>query len=620
MADRQPRKIAYASLLVLAIGFVAAVMASNTLLRGMRLDLTENELYTLSDGTRELLAGIQEPINLYYFFSDRESSDIQYLRSYAIRVREILEEFVDRAAGNLRLSIIDPLPFSEDEDRAAQYGLTNLNLAGLGDSLYFGLAATNTIGDEAIVELFDPEQEAALEYDLARLIYTLATPEKAVIGLIESVNMTGGFDPQSQQPMPPWIIDQQVRQLFEVRNLAAGPQRIDDDINLLWLVHPVDLDEPTLYAIDQFLMRGGRLFVFVDPLAEVVTAATGPTGAGAATTSDLAPLFEAWGIQYDPSQVVADNRLALSVNTGTSRRPLRHIGLIGLEGDAIVPADLITNNLASINVGTAGSLSLAPGVSLSLSPLLQSSDESATMPAAQFEFLADPAALLDSFVADGERHVLAARVSGAMATAFPEGPPEGADSEQPQIMTNENAALVLVADVDILSDRLWVQRQRSLLGQQLLTAFANNADFVTNALGVLGGSEELIGLESRATFARPFDRVEALRRDADARFRATEQQLQAELAETERRLGELQDARDDTNSLLMSPAQQEEIQRFRDQQLSIRQELRSVQRELDSSIERLGTNLQLINIIVVPLALALFALLIHWIRRRTVRR
>jgi ABC-type uncharacterized transport system involved in gliding motility auxiliary subunit len=217
MADRQPRKIAYASLLVLAAGFIAAVMASNTLLRGLRIDLTENELYTLSDGTRQLLAGIEQPINLYYFFSDRESADIQYLRSYSIRVREMLEEFVDRAGGNLTLSIIDPLPFSEDEDRAAQYGLTNLNPAGLGDSLYFGLAATNTIGDEAIVELFDPEQEAALEYDLARLIYTLATPEKAVIGLIENVNMTGGFDPQSQQPIPPWIIDQQVRQLFDAR-------------------------------------------------------------------------------------------------------------------------------------------------------------------------------------------------------------------------------------------------------------------------------------------------------------------------------------------------------------------------------------------------------------------
>lgn len=626
MSGNRQRSFAYLSIAMLLVAFVAAVMASNTLLRGFRLDLTENDLYTLSPGTRSLLGNLDESINLYLFFSDRSAADVQYLRSYATRVTEMLEEFSARANGKLSLQVIDPLPFSEDEDRAAQYGLTNL--APIGDSIYFGLAATNSVGDEAVIEIFDPEKESSLEYDLARLVYSLATPEKSVVGLMSGVPMTGGFDPQSGQPTQPWVINQQVRQLFEVRNLTSSIERVDDDIDFLWIVHPVDLDDKTLYAIDQFLLRGGRALIFVDPLAEVAMAAPGPAGVGGATSSNLARLFEAWGLDFDPSRIVADNRLALSIRGGPAGRPMRHIGLLGLEGEAIDAEDVVTAGLGSINIGTAGSLSLAENSELTLSPLLTTTADSGMMPASAFQFLADPSELLDTFVADADTHVLAARLEGTLHTAFPDGPPAAAaetdgdpdaTAEAPasgaQLTVADNVSLIVVADVDILSDRLWVSRQRSLLGQELLTAFANNGDFVANAIGNLAGSPDLIGLKSRATFARPFDRVEALQREADARFRATEEQLEAQLAETEQRLAELQAARGDEATLLMSPEQQAEVQRFQDEQLRIRQELRTVQRELDSSIERLGTTLRLVNIVIVPLAFALLALLVYWVRR-----
>lgn len=641
MSRTRQRSFAYASLAVLFLAFLAAVMASNTLLRGIRIDLTENNLYTLSPGTRSLLANLEEPINLYFFFSDRATENVQYLRAYAQRVREMLEEFENAAGGRLNLQIIDPVPFSEDEDRAAQFGLTNLNLSSLtgGDSIYLGLAATNSVGDEAVIEFFDPEKEGSLEYDLARLIYSLSTPEKNVIGLMSGVPMSGGFNPQLGQPTPPWIMNQQVRQLFEVRNISASVERIDDDIDFLWIVHPTNLGDNALYAIDQFLLRGGRALIFVDPLAEVAMAMPDPTGAGPATSSDLGRLFDAWGLEYDPGLVVADDRYALSVSSGGfGSRPMRHIGLLGLEGDAINDEDVVTAGLSSINVGTAGSLSLSEDSGLSLEPLLTSSPDSALLPAARFQFLSDPSDLLDGFTPDGETHVLAARLEGRLVTAFPDGPPaaedpadesagDDADTEAAagaaeasgaagdQLMETDDANLIVVADVDILSDRLWVQRQRSLLGQELMTAFANNGDFVTNAIGNLSGSRDLIGLKSRATYSRPFDRVQQLRREADARFRATEERLEAELAETERRLGELQESRDDSGSLLMSPEQQAEVERFRAEQLRIRQELRAVQRELDSSIERLGTWLRAMNIIVFPLGLALLALLVYAIRR-----
>lgn len=623
MSSARQKNFAYGSLVLLIVGFIAAVIAGNSLLRGFKLDLTENRLYTLAPGTSALLQDLAEPINLYYFFSDQNTEDVQALRSYAGLVQEMLEEFVVESGGQLRLQTIDPIPFSEDEDRAAQFGLSDLGLGSLGgDSIYFGLAATNSIGDEAIIEVFDPSKESSLEYDLARLIYSLSTPEKSVVGLISGVPMTGGFDPATQQIQQPWIISQQIRQLFEMRTLASDLQRIDDDISLLWIVHPTGLSETALYAIDQFILGGGRALIFVDPLAEVAMAGPDPTGLGANTASNLERLFAAWGIAFDPTRVVADDRYALSVNVGTGR-PVRHIGLIGLEAEAMTEDDLVSAGLTSVNLGTAGALSLVENAGITLLPLLRSSTNSALLPTQPFQFLSDPLALLDGFVADGQSRILAARVEGPLTTAFPDGPPGEADSllapPPEHLAASENSNLIVVADVDILSDRLWVQRQRSLLGREIASAFANNGDFVANAVANLAGSENLIGLKSRETYVRPFDRVEALRREADARFRETEQRLQAELAETEQRLGELQAAREDNGSLFMSTEQQAELDRFREEQLRIRQELRTVQRELDSSIENLGAWLKLINIFLLPLGLALLAFAAHLLTRPRAR-
>jgi ABC-type uncharacterized transport system involved in gliding motility auxiliary subunit len=625
MSGARQQTYAWGSLAVLVVGFIAAVIASNTFLRGIKLDLTENRLYTLAPGARALLGNLSEPINLYFFFSDESTADIQVLRSYATRVEEMLEEFVLAADGQLRLERIDPAPFSEDEDRAAAYGLADQGLAALGgDSIYFGLAATNAIGDEAVIDVFDPDKESSLEYDLARLIYSLSTPDKNVIGLISGLPMTGGFDPQTQQMQQPWIMSQQIRQLFEVRTLASSLTTIDDEIGLLWIVHPTSLSESALYAIDQFILGGGRALIFVDPLAEVATLSPDPTGAEAGASSSLEPLFSAWGLEFDPTRVVADKAYALAVNAGGGRTVV-HIGLLGLDGDALADDEVVTTGLASgINLGTAGSLRAAVDAGIELVPLLESSADSALMPAADFRFLTDPLALLDDFAADGETHVLAARIAGPLRSAFPDGPP-GADdpalaaADNAHRQSAESSNLIVVADVDVLSDRLWVQRQRSILGREIASAFAANGDFVANAIANLAGAEELIGLKSRETFVRPFDRVEALQREADARFRETEQELQARLAETESRLADLQQAREDQGSLLMSAEQQAEVDRFREEQLRIRRELRSVQRELDSSIDNLGARLKLINILVIPLALALIAVLGVVLRRRRPR-
>ena len=651
MEVNRPRNIGALSLVLLALVFIAAVVVSNTLLTGLRIDLTEDNLYTVSPGTRNLLRGIDEPINVYLFFSDRESADIAPLRNYANRVREMLEELAAAADEKLVLHVIDPAPFSEDEDRATQFGLQPIAL-GIGQTLYFGLAATNSVGDEEVIEIFNPDRERFLEYELARLIYSLSRPDKVVVGLHSSVSLAAGFDPQLQQMTEPWVVYSQAGQLFEVRSLPPGFTEIEEDIDVLWLVHPRNLAADALYAIDQFVLGGGRALIFVDPFAEVdMAAAMDPAAMAAGSASDLGELLSGWGVEFSAGEVVADNEYALSVTTGLSPRPVRHLGLLGIAEQAMDSGDVIIDGLYNINLGSAGHFSVAEESTVELQPLLTSSANAALMPAIQMQMLSDPEALLDNFVPSGETYILAARLTGSLQSAFPDGPPvenvpdtaggpldtgsddagaaeseavesgrdEVTEAGENHLASTEDANVILVGDVDILSDRLWVQQQ-NFLGQRLATAFANNGDFLINALDNLSGSADLIGIRARGTYSRPFTRVQALRRQADAQFRQTEQRLQAELSETENTLAELQASRTDQGSLLMSDEQQAEIQRFLDEQVRIRQELRAVQRNLDRSIERLGAMLQFINVGLVPLLLTVFALSVAVIRRRRAER
>jgi ABC-type uncharacterized transport system involved in gliding motility auxiliary subunit len=624
MSAATKNKLGVVTLALVVLAFVVAVVATNVWLRGVRVDLTENNLYTLGEGTQAVLDAIEEPINLYFFFSNEATATLPTLRTYATRVRELLEELEASAPdGKLVLNIVDPLPFSEEEDRAEQLGLQSAGVGVGGEAVYFGLAGTNSVGTSDRIPIFDPRKEAFLEYDVARLIYNLANTDKTVVGLLTSAPVGGGFDPQTQQPSQPWVVVEQAKQLLEVRTLPASVVAIDNDVDVLWIVHPTMLDDGTLYAIDQFVMRGGRALIFVDPQAEILAAA-GPSGlpfGGGASSSTLDKLFDAWGVSFNPTSVVADNRYALSI--GGRFQPVRHIGLLGLDAEAMSQEDPITSGLSSVNLGVAGHFELAEGATAKLTPLMTSSVESQIMPAERFQFLPDPEELLNGFTPGGKEYVLAARLEGPLKSAFPDGAPTVEEREEAvdaalasaHLASTDTANLVLVADVDVLSDRLWVQAQ-SFLGQRLMTAFASNGDFVINALDNLSGSAALIGLRSRATFTRPFTTVEELRRRADLEFRATEDRLEAELTQTEQRLQELQAARSDGNSLLMTSEQQAEIQRFLDEQVRIRQELRAVRRNLDADIDRLGTWLKAINIALVPLLLTIAALAVVVVRRR----
>ncbi len=625
MASRR-RSIGFGvgGLAALIVLFLGVVMLSNVALRGMRIDLTQNKLYTLTPGTAQVLKELKEPVNLYFYFSrDAAAKQAPLVLPYAGRVREFLEEVTARANGKIHLQVIDPQPFTDDEDRAAELGLQSLDPGGSGDTLYFGLAGTNSTDGHSVIASFQPDREQFLEYDVAKLIHELGTPKKPVIGLMSSIPLQGQFNPATGQMGETWPIIAQLEQVFTVRSLTTDLDHIDSEVDVLMLVHPKQLAQKTLYAIDQFVMRGGRLLLFVDPNSGADTSGQDPSnplaGAMADHASDLEPLLKTWGVDYDPTKVIGDLSRGLEVRASMQAAPVRHIGILGLRRDDINQKDVTTATLESLNLATVGALSAGAGAKTTFEPLLTSSDEAAPIPAQRFNALTDPSSLRDGFKATGTRYAIAARITGTVDSAFPKGAPPDLKPSGPPLAhlakSTTPVNIVIVADTDLLMDYLWVQT-REILGQRVSQPFANNGDFVANILDNLGGSGALISVRGRASFSRPFTRVEALRHSADDRLRSKALELQGELHQTEEKLTELQTRRNDQSSLMLTPEQEDELKRFTAEKARVRKELRETQRSLDVEINRLNTWLKVINIGIAPLCVAIVGILVLSSRRR----
>jgi ABC-type uncharacterized transport system involved in gliding motility auxiliary subunit len=598
------------ALALLAILFLALTMLSGALFTNSRVDLTENRLYTLSPGTVNLLRSIDEPITLSFYFSEDASRDLPMVRNFARRVQELLDEMAQRSGGGLRVERIDPRPFSEEEDQAALFGLEGIPIGRGDENLYLGIVGSNLLDGLEVLPFISPAREAFLEYELARMIYSLSRPEPPRVGLLSGLPISGGVDMQTGQQREPWVIYEQIDQMFELERIDSSAERLPEGLDALVLIHPRELDEELLLAIDQFVLGGGRLLAFIDPWSESDTAGGDPmTAFDGAQSSSLEPLLSSWGLSWSTAQFVADQGQALQVSLQQGRAPVRHPGIIGVTREHMNRDDVTTGELDAINLASAGFLELEEDSRLTLEPLLQSSSQSGLIDAERLRFLTDPGELLDEMGIAGQRYTLAARLSGPVGSAYP---------DRAEIREGELNAIV-VADTDLLADRYWVQRQR-FFGTVLAEPFASNGDFVINAIDNLIGNADLISVRSRGISSRPFTLVDSLRREAERDLRATEQRLEAELAETERRLTELQQARGDTDLAVLTPEQEAEIDRFINQRLEIRQRLRQVRRDLDRDIEALGTRIKIVNIALMPALVTLFALWLAWQRRRTLAR
>lgn len=600
MAIASLRRSAWA-LPLLALGFLALVGLSSVLLRGARIDLTANQEHTLSPATIALLEGIEEPVTLRLYFSERSAGDFPQVRAYAQRVRELLQEMAARSKGGLVVEVIDPEPYSEQEDLAVAQGLTAVPLPS-GGNFFFGIVGSNSTDGELPIPFLQAEREAFLEYNLAKLVSALTVEERPVVALFSGLPMAPEFDPSTGAPSPGWVVDQQLRELFELRRLEPDFSAIDADVDLLMLVHPAGLSEDSLYAIDQFALRGGRVLAFVDPDAENAAPDDLLGGdAGAARASDLGPLLAAWGVDFDPANVVADPGFALSVQTreGGANEPL--ITLLGLDAEALSASDIVTAQMELINLSTAGVLRPREGATTRFEPLLSTSEQSGELPTSLLGTVsATPSNLLREFRAEGGPRTIAARLSGPAATAFPQRGGEGH-----RATSASDLQIIVVADTDLLADAFWVNVAPGPGG--FSEPFANNGDLVYNAVENLSGQAGLIGLRTRAVASRPFHRVQALRRAAEQQFLQTERELQQRLSELERQLGELQRGEDGAPAL--GAEQQAELERFQQEKIDVRLQLREVQRQLNADIDALSTTLRVVNIVLVPAFVAFLFLI-----------
>ncbi|MGH7117902.1 MAG: GldG family protein [Acetobacteraceae bacterium] len=624
--------VAVIAVLAIAIGvnlFVGARFAN------AHLDFTAGGLYTLSKGTRTILADLKQPITLRLYYSRRLGARLPLYGEYAERVRAMLGEYAARAHGRIHLEFFDPLPFSQTEDQALGYGLTGVPLEQSGGKVYFGLVGTNLINTERMIPFFDPSRERFLEYDLTRLVLELAHPKPPVMGVMSSLPMfgnprmmmMGGGRPG--QPGGPWMSLVELEKDFHLEQVPLSTQVIDPKIQVLLVVQPQNLSPPTLYAIDQFVMRGGRLMVAVDPRSETEASTPGPNGVPSLdTASDLPRLFKAWGIAYSPQKIVTQENGAIEVQAGNSDEVagVPYIAWFNIR-NGISRADPATADLRQITVASPGFIAKAPGARISVTPLLESSPQSQVLAVRDFSD-PNPAKLLAQFRPSGGSRVIAARVRGILHSAFKGPPPlppgvKRATDLPPYVaVTNKPADLVILADSDILADRFWVQVQ-NFFGQPEAVPFSDNGAFISNLVGSLTGGDLLLTLRGRGDPNRPFTMIQAMQNEAQARFRRTELALQARLKATEQKLTALRHGTAGASpaavgaggQALLTAAQTQAIKAAEQQILTTRQELRQVEFDLNRNITQLETKLLVFCIVLVPLVLVLIAIVLAFYRR-----
>ncbi|MEJ0058886.1 MAG: GldG family protein [Terricaulis sp.] len=631
------RRFALFAALALLVIFVAGNLLANSLLKSWRIDLTENHLYSLSPGTQEILDGLSEPVELTLYYSRDAASPAPQLQAYGARVREMLQTFSARSHGRVRFVEVNVKPFSDEEDDAVEAGLEPVQLFQGADPLYFGLTGSNAIDDRRSIGFFHPEREAFLEYEITRLISELENPDPTRVALISAlpIDPAQAGDPRfGASSQPAFAIE--MGRLMQVEKLNPDFTEIPPDTDVLVLIQPPPLSPVQAFAVDQFILRKGRAFIALDPASMVAERAAGGGGfdpfnpvAPAPTSSSLEPMLSRWGVAMT-REVVLDLDGALPVSAQDQNgqqtqapQPL----LFRVPAAQLDREDLMTAALArEINFGLPGGLSFSERDGLTAVPLARTSARTMRMPAMQAMMRPSPFEILASWPPAGGRvETIAVHLSGHLQTAFPEGSPQGAlpaveGAPPPAAPLTESATpaeIVIVADTDFLADEFY-------MGPDGAPA-ADNAAFALNAIDILSGSDALVSLRSRAPATRRMELVDRLEAEAQRRIEQRQEDLQTELQQTEASLANLQEQGRGSGFFSgnlgaeLTGDERAEIDRFRTRVVEVRGELRRVERDLRSDIDRLETVIVFINVWMAPILVAAAGLFLFWRRQRRAR-
>lgn len=625
--------IALAGVILLSVNIISASVFKNA-----TTDMTASGLYTISDSTKRVLSKIKEPIDVKVYFSDRLGELSAQHKRYFDRVRGLFERYEGLTGGNLRVQFVDPKPFSDAEDRAVAAGLNGVRLGAEGENGYFGLVATNSTDDREIVPFFAPQREAFLEYDMTKLVHKLAAPKKPVIGIISGVPINGGMTPRRQQ-MKPWLVVSQIREFFDVEMLTQSVKEIPAKVDVLMLVHPIAIGADAAYAIDQFVLRGGRVLAFLDPVSEIGALSNPVFAGGGKINPELKKLLTAWGVKFDPKYIAGDIENARRVQAGGPNGVVSdYVAWLEIKERSLAPGDVVTDGVKIMNIGTAGFFEPLKGATTKFEPIISTSKNAMQIESAQLVGnQPDPVAMLRNYKPGSKALYLAARVTGDIKTAFPGGKPKPKDDKksedgktakpaetankdekpkQQQIKTGKINA-ILVGDSDMLYDQFWVN-VRDLFGQQVLMPVAHNVVFAMNALENLSGGEALSGLRGRGVDDRPFEMVNRIRRESERKYRKSEQALVAKLKGLQARLEKVaqKTGKDGRVSLALTEKDKEAVDAAREEMVRTRQELRGVKHALRADIESLEGWVKFINIALVPLLIGAGGFAFAAFRRR----
>lgn len=625
-ADRAA--LAWGTVALSMVFFLAFNTLINTVFTSTRLDLTEDQLFTLSDGTREVLANVEEPIDIRFYYSEKFDEIGPDIARHSDRVRELLDEYERLSDGKIRIEIFDPQPFSTEEDLAVSDGLQGLPFDQSGARAYFGISGTNSTDDIDAIGYLAPERSPFLEHDLTRLISNLADPEKPVVALLTDLPMQGTqFDQYT-----PWLAIDGMRQFFDVKFLDKDATELPENVTILIIAGAHTIQDELLYEMDQFVINGGKALIFADPLAESM-ALSGPAAGqlpppGVAQAA-IEPLLNAWGVVVERGDFVANLDDAIRVGfpdpESGQQVAVDYVAWLDLQGARFSPDDAITSQLQRIVMSTSGAFMSAEDAETTLEPLIFTTANSDLMSAFDVAQQPNPIALRDRFESLDTVFNLAARLRGNLKSAFPDGPSDAAleaieDEVEKEAMraahknaSDVSANIILVGDVDMLADQNWAQ-VRDVAGERVTIPTANNADFFINAIDNLRGSQGLVSLRGRGLAIRPFEVIEDMRQEADTKFRDKEQELLGRIAEMEQTIENLQ-REEQTTGVLLTAQQQQEVDNFRVEMLDQRRELREVQRSLREDVETLQRDVRLINIWAVPVLIALLAIILAVVRR-----
>ena len=620
------RLVPIAAFLLLFIAVVAVNVLADFV--PLRMDVTEEGLYTVSKGTREILGHIEDPVTLKLYYSQNIPDVPVAFTTYSNKVVELLHEYESSApSGKVRLEIFDPAPDTETEEWANRYGLSPARLPN-GTAMYFGLVAVSA-DREAIVPFFDPRRERFLEYDISEAISRVQQDKRPKLALISSMPIMGygGYPMMSTQQMQgQWAIAKALSHSFDVDTLDPNHlAEIPKDTKLVLVIHPKRLPELAEYALDQFVMRGGRMVVLVDPNARTDQSAGGRFGGP--TNSNLPKLFKAWGVKYDPMQIVGDQELATRVNTpnqGVVDYPI----WLTVTPKYMNHDQVITSELEEMLMVDAGRFQMAKDSKLKFTPLVTSSPNSAMVDFTTVRVI-DPISLGQMIKPDHSEKTLAALITGRFPSAFPDGPPpppkadpKNKDADKPPKPTlphlakaEKESSVVLIGDVDFLQDQFSV-RQVNFFGNVMSQPINDNLNLVLNSAEALAGSQALIHIRSRGKFSRPFTRVAALQVQAAAKYQAQEKQLSDKLDDVKKKLKTLEESSPQGEDVVLSDEQMNALKQYRQEEQTTRHALREVRKVLRQDIESLGSRLLAINLLAMPLLVAVGGFVVIYRRTR----